>query len=194
MPLTLSQTVSPTDEPISLDQIKRHLRITIDNDDILLFGLIQTARHHLELVTRRQFLTATWIYALDAFPSETQIQLPRPPLQLIDSLTYFDSNNVETVFATTQYGVDILSEPGRIYLLPGNRWPATYAIPNAVRITFTAGWTSAEQVPASLKSLLYLFVGHLYENREATTSGDLMHEIPLGVQSLMWINRIPKVF
>lgn len=193
MPLTLVQTVSPQDEPVTLNDVKRHLRVTFDQDDLVILGKMQAVRDLLERETRRQFLTATWKYALDQFPSGAQIPIPRPPLQGIDSVAYYNTSNLYTVFPTTSYGVDILSEPGRLYLLPTASWPSTYDIPNAVEITFIAGWTSGALVPASLRSLIMLMVGHLYENREASTEA-ILHEIPWSHRALMWANRVPTVY
>lgn len=193
MPLTLVQIVPPTDEPVSLDEMKRHLRVTIDQDDLVIFGMIQAAREHIERVTRRQFLRATYLYAFDTFPASRLIVLPRPPLVSIVSVSYFNTSNVETVFPDTDYDMDNLSEPGRLYLLPDKTWPSTYNIPNAVRIRYRAGRNAASGVAPSLRSLLMLMVGHLYEHREATIE-DGLSTIPLGFQALMWSNRVPEVF
>lgn len=195
MPLTLSQIVVPNDEPVSLDEMKRHLRVTIDNDDLLIFGMIQAAREHLEVVTRRQFLTATWVYALDAFPASNSIALPRPPLQSISLVEYLDSNNIRQVLTLdTDYGIDTLSEPGRLYLLPNKTWPVTYEVPSAVKITYVSGWSSAALVPSGLKQLIYLLVGHFYEHREAAVSGEGVQSIPFGVQMLLWNYRLVGMF
>jgi len=195
MPLTLSQIVVPNDEPVSLDEMKRHLRVTIDNDDLLIFGMIQAAREHLEVVTRRQFLTATWVYALDAFPASNIIALPRPPLQSISLVEYLDSNNIRQVLTLdTDYGIDTLSEPGRLYLLPNKTWPVTYEVPSAVKITYVSGWSSAALVPSGLKQLIYLLVGHFYEHREAAVSGEGVQSIPFGVQMLLWNYRLVGMF
>ena len=54
----------------------------------------------------------------------------------------------------------------------------------AVRITFTAGWSSAGLVPARLKRAVKLLAGHLYEHREATLEARL-ERIPAGLRSFI---------
>jgi len=203
MPLTLVQTVAPTEEVVGLMELKAHLRISITDDDQLLVGYIQAARTLLELEMRRQFLTATYTLSLDEFPSENVssgfspgrfIRLPRPPLQSVSSITYFDSDNVSRTLATTVYGVDTKSEPGRIYLKSGQSWPSTYDVPNAVTITYLAGWTSALLLPSAIRQAVFLLIGHFYENREATTTEKILRGIPLGLHALVWLHRVPEVY
>jgi hypothetical protein len=52
-------------------------------------------------------------------------------------------------------------------------WPSVYPRPDAVQITYTAGYSStsspfnaASGVPAAVKSAILLTIGDLYENRE----------------------------
>lgn len=203
MPLTLTQSVAPTEEPLEIDDIKSHLRISIDEDDQLLVTYIKVAREILEARMRRQFVTATWKLYLDEFPTTSVssgftagrfIKLPRPPLQSVSSITYFDSDNVSQTLATTVYGVDTISEPGRIYLKSGQSWPSTYDVPNAVTITYLAGWTSANLIPQMIQNAVYLLVGHLYENREAFTLEKTLRELPMGLTALIWLNRITEVY
>lgn len=41
-------------------------------------------------------------------------------------------------------------------------------------------------IPASAKAAILLTLGHLYENREAVNVGNIVTEMPMGVQSLLW--------
>ena len=203
MPLTLSQTVAPTEEPLELLEVKTHLRISVNDDDQLILAIIKSVRDILERTMRRQFVTATYTLSLDEFPSANVssgfsagrfITLPRPPLQSVTSIVYFDSDNVLQTLATTVYGVDTKSEPGRIYLKSGQSWPSTYDVPGAVTITYKAGWTSANLIPPSILSAMYLYIGHLYEHREAAISLHVPQEIPFGLKTLIWLNRVPEVY
>lgn len=194
MPLTISRLVEQVDEPLELSDIKAFLNIESTADDDLLHSMRLEVRDYLERVTHRQFMTATLLYALDCFPCQkTMFSIPRPPLQSVTSIQYYDSNNVLTTWPTTEYGVDSLSEPGRIFLLPGHRWPSTYRIPNAIRITYLAGWDSAEAIPARLKSLMLFLIGDFYHYRRGTSIEDFIQEVPY-VQTLLRSLRIYEFF
>ena len=49
--------MQPVIEPVSLDEMKKHLRVDIDDDDELIQAMITAARTHIENITRRAFLT-----------------------------------------------------------------------------------------------------------------------------------------
>lgn len=190
MPLSLRQTVPPTQIALSLSQIRQHLRLDADfvEEDTLLLLYAQAAQDYVERFTRRQLLTATFVLAVDGFPMCGVLGLPRPPLQSITSVEYLDSAGGLQTLDPSVYGVDTLSEPGRLYVRQGQSWPATLAEIHAVTITYVAGWATYAQVPATLQMALLLLIGHCYEHREATVEKSLT-EIPLGITALLWQQR-----
>lgn len=166
MPLTLTQTVAPTIEPLLLEEVKRYLRVDGTDEDSVIEALMLSAREDIETWTGRTLLTTTYALRLDCFPSGCPIRLPRPPLQSVTSIGYLDEDNVAQTLATTVYQSDVYSEPGRITLKTGQSWPSTYsAALNAVTITYVAGWILAT-IPERAKMALKLMVGGYYEHRE----------------------------
>ncbi len=73
--------VEPTEEPVTLQEAKTHLRVDHDADDTLIMGLIATARRSCEFGARRSFVTQTREMALCAWPPASGFQLPMPPLK-----------------------------------------------------------------------------------------------------------------
>lgn len=67
MPLILVS--GPVAEPISLIEAKEHLRVDVNDDDVLISSLITAAREYAESICRRVFVTQRWKLVLDAFPS-----------------------------------------------------------------------------------------------------------------------------
>jgi hypothetical protein len=61
-------TVQPTQEPITLQEAKDHLRVTGTDEDSLITSLIVSARLYAEMLTRRVFVTQTWKMVIDQFP------------------------------------------------------------------------------------------------------------------------------
>jgi uncharacterized phiE125 gp8 family phage protein len=165
--MALKLITPPVTEPIALEDAMNFCRIDSDADVVTMGLMITTARLEAEKITRRQLITATWEFRLDAFPGT--IYLPMPPLQSVTSVKYLDAAGVEqTLVENTDYLVDSYSEPARITLAYGATWPPTYPVVNAVRIQFVSGYGVADSdVPESIRHWILLFIGALYENRES---------------------------
>lgn len=188
--MRLKLITDPAEEPVSLTEAKAHLRVDIDDDDTFIASLITAAREYVEGAAHRAFVTQTWRLNLDEWPGDDEIELPRPPLQSVTSITYKDSDGTTTTWSSSEYEVDTDSEPGRVKLAYGYSWPsATLAATNPIKITFVAGYGDAEDVPQKWKQAILLLLGHWYENREATIAGTIQRSIPLAVDSLIWLDR-----
>jgi uncharacterized phiE125 gp8 family phage protein len=174
MPLSL--ITPPAEEPVTLLEAKGHLRVDHSTDDGLIEIQIAAARQLIEAVTGRALVTQTWRLDLSAFPAEPEpIVLPRAPTASLTSVQYLDTNGTLTTLDAANYLLLADSGPtaGPAQLVPayGVLWPATREQPNAVRITFVAGYGLAVAVPPPLKAAILLHVGDLYANREAATAG-----------------------
>lgn len=183
MALTLSS--SPTVEPVSLDEAKRHLNITTSDDNGYIEGLIKVARRYVETRQRRQHITATWVLRCDRFPSV--IEPPRPPLQSVTTLAYNDTAGAEqTLTEDTDFEVDIYSEPGRIYPVYGEDWPSTRGHKHDVTLTYVAGYgATASTVPEDIRHAIKLMVAHLYEMREPVITGTIVTSVPKTLLALI---------
>ncbi len=179
---------APTWEPIDLTAARSQCRVygqTIDDTDLLFW--ITTAREYVETLTRRAIPQQQWELTTDAFPGRQVddnrpptwrygiFRMPRPPLLSIDSVSYVSTDQqfqpfvYTTLSAVTDYQVDLNTEPGRLAPACYAVWPAANPLAfQAVKIHYTAGWSSASLVPARLKQAIRLVVGHLYVNREVS--------------------------
>lgn len=153
----LSLVTGPTDEPVSLADVKEHLRISHTQDDAQILALIQPARQYCESFTQRAFMTQTWSKKFDyGFPC-SPIRLPKAPLlsSTPPVVTYLDSNGDSQTWASSNYTVDYPSGPhaerGRIRVNYGVSYPTTRAIENAVTIQFVCGYGAATAVPEMIK-------------------------------------------
>src|ERR1700681_82475 len=68
MAYSLVVVTPPTDEPLTLEETKTHLRVTNADDDTYISGLITAVRQHLEKIENRCFMTQTLRMQLDSFP------------------------------------------------------------------------------------------------------------------------------
>lgn len=207
--LTLVQ--APTVEPITLTQLKQHLRVGADftDDDALLGSYISAARSYAERYTRRAFLPQIWRLGLDHFPqtyqmpssvppnlrrdwpfyagiwSQSTIALPKPRVRSVDSITYMDGSGQQQTLDPSRYLVDIASEPARIVPGAGLYWPTVTAyLPGSVQITYTTGdYATASDCPQDICIALMLLCAHWYAHPEAT--GTQLSEMPFAVSALL---------
>jgi uncharacterized phiE125 gp8 family phage protein len=200
MPLTLTQTVAPTEDPVTLAEAKLWARVDGTEDDQLITDLITAATHQIEFLLGRQLVNATYTLEIDRFPREVrprsgvriaQIQLPRAPLSSVTSVAYLDPSGVSQTLSTDVYTVDTGSEPGRVYLSADQSWPDIDAIANAVTITFVAGYGAATAVPEQYKTAVKMLVCHWYDYR-APVVPVAVNELPLALKSIIWANKVPE--
>ncbi|PUB82390.1 MAG: hypothetical protein DBP02_15160 [gamma proteobacterium symbiont of Ctena orbiculata] len=154
----------PVDEPLTLGEAKEHLRepASLSAHDTQIEALIKAAREYAEEYTRRAFITQTIEMRLDDFADE--IELPKPPLQSVISIEYFDADGVLQTLATSVYSVDTTSTPGRVTLNDGESWPGTKDTTNAVIITFTAGYgVNGTDVPETIRQALRLYLSKHFD-------------------------------
>jgi len=191
--MALQLVTAPTQEPLTIAEAQAQCRIDISEENSLLLSYIQAARDQLGTELRRTLLTTTYRYGCATFGGLHCLRLPLPPLQSVTSVSYVDTAGVTQALAATVYGVDTLSEPGKLYLKEGQAWPSVREQPNAVQVVYVAGWTSPALIPAEIKQAMRLLVGHWYEQREATAD-KAPQEIPMGVERLIWNKRIPTLY
>lgn len=135
--------VPPMAEPVSLAEAKAYLRVDTADDDGLIATLIIAAREYCEGFQNRAYITQTWQLWLDSWPEGSEIRIPRPPLQAVNSVKYYGADNTEYVLSPADYIVDNKSEPGRIVLAYGKSWPGITLRPaNAICVEFVAGYKS----------------------------------------------------
>lgn len=171
------------DEPITLDEAKLHLRVDISDDDATIAEKLTMAREYVENATGLALGVKTFTAVLDNFPVRPpyKIEIPRSTVDEITDIKYVDDNGVEQTMDPADYALDAYVSPARITPKFGGVWPAITTKPSAVRVTFT----TAGVVAAAAKGAIKLLLGHFYENREATISGTIISELPLGVQNLL---------
>lgn len=182
----LSQSVAPTTEPVTLTEAKQHLRIESNDENALITNLIVAAREYVETVTRRQLVTATWVYTLPQFPAGRIIQLPKPPLSSVTSIQYVDASGDTQTFASGYYTVYTDTEPGYIELDQNENWPSTYGDTEDVTITYVAGYGGASSVPEAINVAIKLLASHWYEFREPVIAGTIVANVPNTVDALLW--------
>jgi uncharacterized phiE125 gp8 family phage protein len=182
----------PDHEPVSLDDMKNHLRVDIADDDELIMAYMLTARRTCERIARKKFVTQTWDLWADGFIGSTKWKLPKSmsPLQSVTHIKHYDRADGDTTINAANYIVDTYSQPAKIVLKTGQTWPGDILREvNGVNIQVVVGFGDDADVPEEIKQALKLLVGHFYENREDLIVGSQVHEVPMGVKNLLWLDR-----
>ena len=179
-------------EPLTLADLKAHLRIDHDHEDQLIEGVISTARRIAEEFSGRAFIQRTMRYEACGFPTETgarsdHIKLALPPLVSITSFEYLDeSAGTFATWASTNYIVDTTAEPGRVYRAYEVSWPTIRQQHNAVKITYVTGnATGSSDVPEHYKHALRLISEGLYEDRGEYVTGTIVKQLPRTAQDIL---------
>ena len=189
---TLERTVAPAAPVVTLAEAKLHLRVEHDAEDTLIERIVAAATERAEEIQLRAFVTQTFRLGLSRFPSGRIIRLPRPPLQSVTSITYTDANGAEQTLPASDYRVDTAAVPGRVILNRSAAWPSIADEPDAVKVTYVAGYgATGPSVPEEQRAAVLLFVGHLYESREAITVGTgPTFKLAFGPEYLLWPDRV----
>lgn len=154
--MSLTVSIPPYAEPISIEEMKIHLKIQPENteEDANVASDIVSARDMTETGTsanvhRMQVMVATTFeLTLDFFPACASIEIPRVPLISVESVTYIDMNGNLQTLDSGIYAVS--TAKGRITLAYGEVWPSVrYQEDGAVTVRFTAGMVAPFAVDAA---------------------------------------------
>lgn len=174
-----------TVQPLTLSDAKTHLGVTDQEHDVLIDSLIAAASEYTAKRTGRTWAVTTYNLILPCW-QRPFVELPRPPLQSIASIQYYDTDDASQTYTTHQLWAS-LDSPGRIYPAAGEDWPAeNQERIDAITIQYVAGYGLTEaSFPGELKQAIRLLIRHWYDNPSAVASGTTTKEIELSVASLM---------
>jgi len=152
---------APASFPITLAEVKAWLPIDGNENDTLLTDLIKSVTEDAELHTDRRFVSQVWDLQIGRVPK--YCFLPYAPAISVQSVKYYDSNNVlQTI--DPQFYTLVLST-NKPSILEFNKDFASYTRLDSVTIRFTCGYTT---MPPALKRTLLTMCRLYFDNR----SGD----------------------
>ena len=199
--MPVRRTVQPTEEPLTVAEVRTHLRLdytddttTDDAEDAWIERTIRAARARAEALTNRAIARSTWLLTLDSFPCE--ILLPNPRVISILDIEYTDENGEDQTLDPASYVLDNASEYRNwAETAAGYDWPDTSDDTiNNVRVTYTAGYANAEEVPDEIKHWMLLTVATMYKQRETVITGTTVAELPRNFyDALLDAYRVPAL-
>jgi len=144
---------------ISIDLVKARLLIDpLDTEfDELIELLIEGVTRFAENYTGLTFIDQIFVTNRDFFALD--FELRRAPIQVIQAVRYIDIDDVQQTVDNTIYSLTE-SIYQRLFLLPDESWPDDKKeIPDAIEITFVAGFGTSEiDVPFDIRMALLAHV------------------------------------
>lgn len=193
------QATAPTTLALTLEDAKRHLNVTTDENDDTITSQIKAATLLLENRTNRCFVTQTRTLKFDHFYDcryvrGRRIYPPRSPIRSTSmSLVYLSGTGVSTTMPSSDYVVSTGDTPGFVAEAYNATWPSVYPQPNSVTLTYITGHSTVSSgVPEHIKQAIRMVVAHWYRNRESVLTGTISKEVEMGVDALLESERVEQ--
>ncbi|HET7255568.1 MAG TPA: head-tail connector protein [Xanthobacteraceae bacterium] len=157
--------ITPPEPLITWDEADAQLNLSGDTSEQGLVELyIKAVSAHLD-GPEGWLGRAVGVQTLEArgrYFSESEFDLPRPPVISVTSVKYLDTEGVEQLLDSEIY------EPrgDTIVRAHGKSWPAVRSDAESVRVRYQAGYA---EVPWPIKAAAMLMIGDLFANRETVT-------------------------
>jgi uncharacterized phiE125 gp8 family phage protein len=156
-------SVQPAIEPVTLQEVKNHVRVLDMDFDAELTAMITAARQFVENYLNQSLITQTWLKFLNEWPKDGIIKLHKTPLQSVDAIYYVSTDAETELLPEAAYTTDIISQPAIVKV---TEKPELLDILNPIMIQFVCGYGSkGSDVPQSIKHAILLFIAHLFEHR-----------------------------
>lgn len=170
-------TAQPVTQPISLSDVKDHLRLDKSEsyDDNYLESLMESATLYCQNYTSRLLTRQTVETYRDNFGDSLTVR--KSPVQSITKIEYLSEGIWETV-DTSVYYLTVSSGFPEICLNTDKAWPVSIDTrEQAIKITILCGYgVTGESVPESLKTGLLQHIAFLFENKG---DSDVSESLPL---------------
>lgn len=173
-----------------LESQKAYQRITHDADDALVSANLTAAAEWFERETSYAVESRSYSVALSKWRRE--ITLWPVPLVAVASVTYTGDDGDDHTVEATDYHVTTHSRPGRLVFASDYSFPPLAdGVPEPIRITYSCGHATAEDMPDTLIAGVRLLASHLYEQRTPVTEV-AANELPMGIQRIIDLHRFPR--
>lgn len=153
----------PTLEPVTLTEAKTWLKVDGSDDDLLIAGLISSARLTVEALTGLLLLTQTWRFRIGLNSREREIKLPHRPLISLNGAKFQDRTNGSR--AAPLDGLSIGHASAGTIIVTDDR---IYAISNFTLLEIDAvmGYgSSSASVPTPILTAMRMLISFWYERR-----------------------------
>ncbi len=169
--MLVSRDVSRTEvsaEPVTVEELRTHLRELTKEHDNHLGELITAARQWAEETALwRLLLNQTVVEKFDRFAGEMELRWPT--VSSVTSVAYTDTDGDSQTIAATVYELATNHGTNYIRLKYDQVWPTDARVHESViTVTYVAGYgSSASDVPTSIRRAILLYAGGLFRPADA---------------------------
>lgn len=173
--------IPPADLPITMEGAKKFLQVSGNEEDALINFFIEASTSECEQKMQRALMPRT---VRDTMATWDTAYIHRwCPVIMITHIKYYDADNVLTTLATDQYWSYVHEEYGldAVKLRTGVTFPTVYDRPDAIQVTYVAGYDPAGTIPYDILAAIQLKTRHKYDFR--TDEADSKSDSPLSIAS-----------
>ncbi len=174
---------APTTEPVTISELRTHLRVDGFDEDTYITTLGLAARRWVESYTRSALITQTWDQSYDGLSDP--MKLDKPPVSSITSVSYTDTAGDSQTLAATYYELGEIDGASVVRAKYNQTYPSTRGHEDVVTVRYVTGYGAASAVPDGIKHAIKLIVAQLFENREPTILGMTITQVPFAVKALL---------
>lgn len=178
---------APATEPVTASEVKTFLNISYSTDDAIIGTMITSARYAIEQYTKRAFITQTIIAYYKRY--DKTVNLPFQPIQSVTTVETVADDSTTPLTANSNYYVkgvqDKYLDFTGVNSIPAGHSPYENTATYGLKVTYVAGYGSANAVPQSIKDAIVRLTAYYYDNRADFVTGTIIQRLPLTVTSLL---------
>lgn len=158
------------DLPVPLEAVKQHLNMDeLSHADELIMAYTLSAVKNIETQYGMAMLTQTIKEYWSAFPSgiDAPMLLRIQPIQSITSVEYVDENGLSQTWSSDEWTYGGYNGTTFITPNPGYTWPSAWNVPNAICVTYIAGYGDAPaDLPWDIGQAVKFMAADMFAKRE----------------------------
>lgn len=182
---------APALTPVTLSETKEHLNELTNDNNVAIQSLIEAATAYFDGpngALSKALIDQTWDLSVDRADANV-ICLPLTPVSSIAAITYFDIDDAVQTLDVNDFR--LIGNEDWAYIEPkqGQSWPTTSNRPDAITVSFVAGFgAEPSNVPKLVRQAILLTVRHWFDNASATTDQNIK-SLPMGVDSIISMHK-----
>lgn len=157
-------------EAVTLQDAKAHLKVTGNDEDILIRKYLNAAVNRVENYRQSSIMSSEWELYMRSWQSNVNLQ--KHPVSAINSVKYYDDDNVLQTVSASDYRLQDFRVPCRLEFDSTNfDSPSTHDREYPIIINFQAGYLAASGVPGIIPEVIFGELGSFNEIRQTEMAG-----------------------